>query len=469
MATVVSAVNRGGAKEVLRAGAGRADITPALGIQLAGDIGRYRPTEEIRERLYARALVLEAGDRRCCLLSLDLLAANNEWAGRVRREVADCLGIAPEAVIFHVTQNHAAPSLGHCFVDDDCTLFPAEYPWLRGGDDRYNPGCVAQCVAAAKEAASRMQPVQMAVGRGIDGRVAFNRRFVMRDGTVRTHPPTCDPQILYAEGPIDPEVGLVTLTGLEGQLVASLLHYTCHPTFGYPHRFVIADWPGNWAEMVRERLGGEALVVNGCCGNVHHGNHLDPDESFDPAGAHLMAARLGETAMRVRERLEPQPALPLAWERTVLRLPLRTLTPEEIAEAREYLAAYPSPRFIDAERTQVDWDWVYAATRLELVAKQARDPLCDYEIQVLRLGDFALVALMGEPFVEGQLRLKLASPAPHTFVAHFCNGYAGYIPTAEAFARGGYETRTSSGSKFQPEALEQIVEAAAGLLHRLFS
>jgi len=271
------------------------------------------------------------------------------------------------------------------------------------------------------------------------------------------------------EGPTDPEVGLATLTGLDGQPVACLLHHTCHPTFGYPHRFVIADWPGNWAEMVRERLGGEALVVNGCCGNIHHGNHLDPDQSSDPAGAHLMAARLTETTLKVRDRLESRPGLPLAWERTVLRLPLRTLSVEEIAEARRYLETYPSPRFLDSERTQVDWDWVYAATRLDLLAKQARDPLCDYEIQTLRLGNLALVALMGEPFVEGQLRLKLASPAPYTFVAHFCNGYAGYIPTAEAFARGGYETRTSSGSKFQRQALAQIVDAALELLRRLFS
>jgi hypothetical protein len=51
-------------------------------------------------------------------------------------------------VIFHVTQNHASPSLGHTFVSDECALFPPEYPWLRGGDDRYHPLCVEQCVLA---------------------------------------------------------------------------------------------------------------------------------------------------------------------------------------------------------------------------------------------------------------------------------------------------------------------------------
>ncbi len=454
---------------LLLAGAARADITPALGIQLAGDIGRHRPTEEIRDRLYVRALALESGGRRCCLLSLDLLAASNPWAAEVRRRVGEALGIAPEDVFFHVVQNHASPSLGHCFVSDDCTLMPPEYPWLRGGDDRYNPGCVAACVAAAQEAASQLRPVTLAVGRGMDGRCAFNRRFVMRDGTVTTHPPLCDPGILHAEGPTDPEVGLATFTDEQGRVVASLLHHTCHPCHGYPHRFVIGDWPGAWSELMSKRLGGEALVVNGCCGNLHHTNHLDPEQTWDPDNYRLMASRLAETADSVAARLRPGPSAPLAWTRRVLRLPLRTLTPEVLAEAQAYLETYPTPKFLDEAHTQVDWDWVYAVGRLDLAATQAHDPLCDYEIQALRVGDLALVTLMGEPFVEGQLRLKLESPAPYTFVAHFCNGYAGYVPTAEAFARGGYETRTSNGSKWPPEALDQITAEATALVRGLFA
>ena len=70
--------------------------------------------------------------------------------------------------------------------------------------------------------------------------------------------------------------------------------------------------------------------------------------------------------------------------------------------------------------------------------------------------------------VEAQLRIKEKSPAPYTFVAHFCNGFAGYIPTAEAMKRGGYETRTCNSSKFQPQALKKIGDAAIEFLKKLF-
>ncbi len=75
----------------LRAGAAMADITPEMGVQLAGDIGRFRPTEEIRERLYAHVVVMESSDTRICLLSLDLCTATTYWADEVRRRASEPL------------------------------------------------------------------------------------------------------------------------------------------------------------------------------------------------------------------------------------------------------------------------------------------------------------------------------------------------------------------------------------------
>ena len=113
---------------------------------------------------------------------------------------------------------------------------------------------------------------------------------------------------------------------------------------------------------------------------------------------------------------------------------------------------------------------MYAMTRLNLHAHQQRVPEFDYEFEVLRIGDIALVAVPGEPFVEGQLAIKLRSPTYPTYVVHHCHSYVGYVPTKEAFARGGYETRTGSGSKLIPEALDMIVDkclepARRGLCH----
>jgi hypothetical protein len=49
------------ASEHLLAGFGEIDISPPLGTQITGDIGRPRPTEEIREPIFARATAIFAG------------------------------------------------------------------------------------------------------------------------------------------------------------------------------------------------------------------------------------------------------------------------------------------------------------------------------------------------------------------------------------------------------------------------
>jgi neutral ceramidase len=447
----------------LRAGAARIDITPDLGIQLAGDIGRLRPVEEIRERLYASALAVESGGERACLLSVDLLSMGCDWADRIRREAAGRFGLRPEAILVHVVQNHAAPALGHLFLTGARTRFPAEYPWLMGGDDRYHAPTADRCVEAIGRAVANLEPAVLHAGRGIDGRVAFNRRFVMRDGTARCHPPTCDPGILHVEGPTDPEVAVATFTNADGKVIAALLHHTCHPCHGYPHRYVIGDWPGAWAELMRGHWGEGCvpLVVNGCCGNIHHRDHTNPDYRQD----HLrMAGMLAETTLRTLDSLKPVAVERIDARRVVLSIPIRQLSEGDLSAAARLFEKHPEPLWTDEAKTSVDWDWVYAVTMLDLEDARRERPSFPYEVQVFRLGGLGLVGLMGEPFVEAQLEIKQASRMPHTFVAHFCNGYVGYVPTQRAFKGGGYETRTGAGSRLAPDALERITTAAIELL-----
>lgn len=102
-----------------------------------------------------------------------------------------------------------------------------------------------------------------------------------------------------------------------------------------------------------------------------------------------------------------------------------------------------------------------------MVDEQKTVPDFLYEIQVLRIGDIALPALMGEPFVEAQLRIKKESPFALMQVAHMCNGYIGYVPTERAFAGGGYETRPGRGSRLAHGALKMIEDAALEMLREI--
>jgi hypothetical protein len=209
-----------------------------------------------------------------------------------------------------------------------------------------------------------------------------------------------------------------------------------------------------------------ALVLNGCCGNIHHTNHLDPRYKTD----HLeMGRKLTQTTGAILPRLQRAAGAPLAWKSSTLRIPLRRLSEQELDAARRLLAEHPEPMWRDDSKTSVHWDWVYAASIIDLFELSTAQPFHDYEVQAFRIGNSAIVGLNGEPFVEGQLEIKLKSPAPFTFVAHMCNGYVGYVPTYEAFKHGGYETRTGNWSRLAPEALSLITDESLRLLKELFT
>jgi len=136
--------------------------------------------------------------------------------------------------------------------------------------------------------------------------------------------------------------------------------------------------------------------------------------------------------------------------------------------AKEFLAEHPEPLWTQDDPQRIEFQWYRAAMSVSLDLEQQRAPHFEYEIQVLRVGDAAFVGLPGEPFVEGQLRLKLESPAQPTYVVHATSHFAGYIPTRAAFAHGGHEVNHSWWAKLEPQALDMIVDGALELLREMF-
>ena len=55
--------------------------------------------------------------------------------------------------------------------------------------------------------------------------VSFNRRFLMKDGKVRTWATLKDPNVVHAAGPIDPEIGIIQFQDVEVFVEPSLGFY----------------------------------------------------------------------------------------------------------------------------------------------------------------------------------------------------------------------------------------------------
>ena len=464
--------NSSSASAHLRAGASQADITPQTDIHLAGAVGEFRPAQYVYDPLYAKALVLENAGKKICFVNLDLTIITEDWTEKIREAVADECSIASEAIMVHVTQTHSAPSLGHFMFDKSFQQTPPDMEWLRGGDPRYFDFALERIVQAIKQANDSLLPVRIRVGSGVEGRLAFNRRAVMNDGSVsmpgpKWPEPLGPTHIRYMEGPTDPEVGVMCLQADSMQMVAMLLHHTCHPVNVFPRPIVSADWPGAWSSEMRKTFGDHCvpLILNGCCGNINPWDPFDPDYVPDHR---RMGNILAGTTLKVIETLSYEEDDTLEWETRRVKLPIRDVEPELLAQSKKILDDSPGPRWSQQDPKRVDGEWIRAASILSVHLMKQRSTELDYEIQVFRVGKAAFVGLPGEPFVEGQLQIKMASPTYPTYIAHCVSHYVGYLPTRDALPRGGHEVATCFWSKLEPDALEMVVDNAVEMLHDVF-
>jgi len=99
---------------------------------------------------------------------------------------------------------------------------------------------------------------------------------------------------------------------------------------------------------------------------------------------------------------------------------------------------------------------------LERIKERGTQPA---EVQTLGIGNVRYVSIPAEYFVEHGLRIKEETHPRHTLVVGHANGMVGYVPTSQAFRRGGYETTFGFGYRMAPEAGDLLADAAIGLIN----
>src|SRR5262249_2479644 len=108
---------------------------------------------------------------------------------------------------------------------------------------------------------------------------------------------------------------------------------------------------------------------------------------------------------------------------------------------------------------------IFRAMRRELAPRQDQERKT--WVQVILIGDIALVGVPGEFFTQLGQEIKRRSPFRYTYVFQLANDYVGYIPDARAFDRGGYQVWMGLHSFLARGTGEAIVDEAVALLERL--
>lgn len=423
----------------LQGGFASIDITPPLGVYLAGHFNA-RPSNGIHDPLTAQIIVLQLGEQRLALIGCDLLGVPAELTALVRERVQELVGIEPEHVMLWATHTHAGPVLSQGSSE------PRDEEYFR---------VLARRLAGGVAAAVReMREVTLRIGWGSESRIAYNRRYRLKNGSVRTNPGVGNPDIARVDGPSDPTVGALFIDDANG-LQAVLVNFACHlDVLGNGNFLYSADYPYSMRAMLQSAFGRKLVIpfANGACGNINHINVFASKRQGGYDHARMMGMLLAGEVLKIEGRAEALTVHDLCGKSNLLDLPRRPYTPEEIAEFKAILA---DERIADRAYPKI-------RARTHLAQHEAGRAVSAVEVQALKVGGLAFFGIPGEYFVEYGLQLRERSSVEHSFVVELANDSIGYIPTPEAFDEGGYE---GTSARFTRDTGQVLADAVLELLN----
>jgi hypothetical protein len=417
-------------RPAFRAGFAEIDITPPLGTPKQGANSKNVATS-VLDPLYARAAIFELGAERFAILQLDTALIPAADTRTIRETIAKDHGFPGDRVMIAATHNHAGPAL----INE---ALPR--------DERYVASLVKKCSELLGRALEARREAQVALGTAFEFGVSFNRRIVMRDGTVRTHGSFKDPRALAFEGPIDPELGVFAVRGTDGKLLGALVNFACHPTAHWNDGVISAGFPGVAARVLKEKGIPIPMFLQGAAGNMHSQDPRGfPEKSMDEIGKILaddVVAALSGLKWTMPEKLS-------ASTKT-LSLPFRTLSETDLQGTGPGMQRFGEKGYYDRKIPE-----------LLTYMKKGSD---EGEVQVFRIDSLAFASQPSESFAELGLRIKEAAWPTRAWVVCYANGMLGYLPHEEAFKRGGYECTFGPPSLMAPDAGAKLAEAAIELI-----
>lgn len=399
--------------QTFKAGAAIRNITPKTLIPISGGMGTPVMPTGIKGELTVRAFVLEKGETRIAIVSVDNIGWPAYLGDRSRKLIK---GIAPENVLIGATHAHSCPD-AYGFTDEKGNT---------GADLRYLDWCVTQIADAVNEAVSKLEPATLKTAVGAaKGKIAYN---------------------YYADKLYDPRMGVIQAIATSGKNggkpIATLVNYATHPEIlGTDRKLISPDLCGPLYERIESKVGGMAIFMNSAQGGmVTADTRLENGKEANDWDECIRIGNLmGDEALRI---IEPEPV----QTEPVLYCASKVITFPIDSEIMRYVFKH-SPLAATAGN---DNDYSKVSTRLNL----------------LNIGKAQVVTVPGEalPNIGFYVKRKMKSNQPMLF--GLTNDAFGYMLTKEdfgGFERYSYISRTSLGEMtgciYEEEAIKFINES----------
>ena len=472
----------------LKVGFSRVDITPPLGSFMPGYY-KDRRAKEVLDPLQINCVAFSDGAETAFVMQFDTEALSDATADGMRDAIVRATGVKRDAILLHASHTHDGGFLAmkakhgsSCASSDAGDGVPSNATEV---DVLYVKMATTRAADAAVAAIRDLKPAKLSIGRSEAKRITFGRRWLMKDGKVRTNPGSGNPDAVKPVGnPPDEQVQVLRIDR-EGGYPIAVINFQTHPdTVG--GETLTADWPGLTRAVFEAATFGEtaAIVLNGTQGDVNHCNVKprpgemnglkmdfdDVERGYDHAKhmANVVAAaalgvwmkcesvdsgdiRVATENVRVpSNRAKDSDAKNLAWAKRIWGLH----EAGKDAEISKELGCYGMELTTEVARAGRIRNLANGPDSFDL-------PLIGFSIgKSVAFGGFP-----GEPFNDIGKQVKAKSPFRMTLLSCLTNGSRGYFPFSDSFKEDGYEAATSP---FGPSVADDLIAGELRLLGKLY-
>ena len=448
-----------------QAGYASVNINPPLGIRVAGYFIE-RNAKGFLDDLEVGALVLKLGKSKIAMVSVDHCGIANPIMDKFYKVIKERTSFNKNNVFISATHTHTGADIA-ASLDENNPNCKEQGEYVKFLGER-----IADAINLA-EADLKDAKMGYIVGYAPE-RVAYIRRYKMKDGSTMTCPPVDDPNISHPLGELDQRVNVVRFDRVGGETVV-LVNYGLHADT-VNGEMISSDWPGWMRRTLDKALDGvKTMFFNGAEGdvgstNVHpkDGDMNDTEISFDnemksPGMARFVGRAIAGTVLQVYDKVKYVPVEDIKIITKNIEIAANVPSKEELPLAHEYRDLHLAGR---------DDLIPYKAMELTTVVAEALR-MCRLEngpesftlnLTGVKLGEIAFVGIPGEPFTDIGVGIKEAEGWGLILPCALTNGSRGYFPMQSAYDDGGYEVRSSN---YKAGVAETIIERAKELLGEL--
>ena len=440
----------------LKAGFGRINITPPMGIDIVGYYVK-RNADGVLDELEANAVAVALDDKKVLLISVDHCGLFKSIIDGFKTAINEKTGVPIDAIYIHSTHTHTGPAIPE--NTDDALII------------QYRKTLSDKLAELSAMAIADLKPAKMGYGIGQAPNVAFIRRYRMKDGSIRTNPGVDNPEIVHPIGEVDERVNVVRFDRESGESIV-IVNFANHPDVVGGTK-ISADWPGFTRKFVEKAIDNtKCIFFNGAQGDVNHvnvhptkGDFNDMFNDFDGCSRGYGHARhigrvVAGAVMQVYDKVNYVDVDDISYVQKTVEIPSNKPNPEDLPLAHKYNDLHNAGKDdeIPFKAMMLTTVVAEAARMVRLENAPETFPLL---FSAIKIGPVAFFGIPGEPFTGVGRALK--ETQGYDLILPTCNTNAkeGYFPMLDAYIEGGYEARSSN---FKAGVAERIVEEGKKIL-----